>query len=80
MSNKVPPSNSKASVQSAIWSMDMKTKELKARYAAADGAKSPLRVAFDSLENELYFVDIGGQASVNADLPASAVRLFLSED
>ncbi|KAJ7446687.1 hypothetical protein FB451DRAFT_785287 [Mycena latifolia] len=71
----------KGFVQSAIWSIDLNTQELKARYVNPDGTKSPLFVVYNAHYNELHFVgNVDSDNLANPGFPGSAVKLYLSED
>ncbi|KAJ7247664.1 hypothetical protein B0H12DRAFT_1124968 [Mycena haematopus] len=65
-------------VRTVVWSIDSKTRELRALYRT--GTKSPI-LAYDAVGNKLYFVgDIGIYNSANSDFLVIPVRFYLSED
>ncbi|KAJ7623202.1 hypothetical protein FB45DRAFT_924878 [Roridomyces roridus] len=73
--------NNRDFVQSAIWTIDLTTREIEPRYTNPDGTNLPLLTAFDAHENELFFVgDVEVYNSEHADFPVSAVKLYLSSD
>ncbi|KAJ7708677.1 hypothetical protein B0H17DRAFT_361556 [Mycena rosella] len=65
----------KGFIQSAIWSMDPNTQELKAQYVNPDGIKSALFVEYEAFKNELYFAN-----DIDSAKHGLAVKLYLSED
>ncbi|PFH51772.1 hypothetical protein AMATHDRAFT_58239 [Amanita thiersii Skay4041] len=64
-------------VESAIWSFDHKTLELKAQWVNPDHSKPPTILAYDIRNNVLFFTgDIDAYNRDNS-FPASAVHMFL---
>ncbi|KAF8074846.1 hypothetical protein FPV67DRAFT_601190 [Lyophyllum atratum] len=64
-------------VESAIWSLHRRTRELTAHYINADEIKPDTVIAYDDKENKLFFVGNMTAYNENNDNPASAVKLYL---
>ncbi|KIM44723.1 hypothetical protein M413DRAFT_442677 [Hebeloma cylindrosporum] len=76
-SRPVIPPKTQAYVESAIWSIDPTTHQLKAQWINNDGSKPPTVLAYDIRANSLFFVGDINAWNANNDTPASAVNLFL---
>jgi len=74
-----PPvkSGDNSSGESAIWSFNPGTKELKAQYVNPDGSQPSTIIAYDIRANELFFVGDIDAYNKDNNTPASAVELFL---
>ncbi|KAF9466089.1 hypothetical protein BDZ94DRAFT_1234072 [Collybia nuda] len=64
-------------IESAIWSINPKTKELKAQYINPDKSKPETIIGYDIRANRLFFVGNITAYNVNNDTPASTVQLYL---
>ncbi|GLB41930.1 hypothetical protein LshimejAT787_1005300 [Lyophyllum shimeji] len=64
-------------VESAIWSIHRKTREITAHYVNGDGTKPDTIIAYDATQNVLFFVGNITAYNENNDSPASAIKLFL---
>jgi len=64
--------------QSAIWTIDAPTRELKANYVNPDGSTPATTIAYDIKNNVLFFTgDLNLWNTNNNAKPASAVQFFL---
>ncbi|KAG0709375.1 hypothetical protein DFH29DRAFT_888085 [Suillus ampliporus] len=66
--------------ESAIWTFDQNTNELKAHYVNLDGHKAKTTIAYKIYDNTIFFVgDIGAYnaAQVNPDYHVSPITFYL---
>jgi len=63
--------------ESAIWTIDHTTLELKAHYVNPDGSKPATVLSYDIRENSIFFTGDLAAFNANNDIPASAIKLFL---
>ncbi|TFK39802.1 hypothetical protein BDQ12DRAFT_649266 [Crucibulum laeve] len=76
--NSLPSSSPRGGfVESAIWTIDSNTKELKAQWINPDGSRPPTVLAYNIRSNALFFVSDIDAWNENNNTPASAVKLFL---
>lgn len=64
-------------VESAIWSIHRRTRQLTAQYINVDETKPDTVIAYDTVQNKLFFVGNITAYNENNDSPASAIKLFL---
>jgi len=63
--------------ESAIWSINPSTKELIPQWINPDGSKAPTFIAYDSRENNVFFVGDINAYNTDNDIPAVLATLFL---
>jgi len=64
-------------VESAIWSIHRRTRELTAQYINGDETKPDTIIGYDAVQNKLFYVGNITAYNENNDYPASAIKLFL---
>jgi len=72
-----PVAGSQGTYQSAIWTIDSQTRELKANYVNPDGSTPATTIAYNMKGNELFFTGDLSLWNTNNNTPASAVKFFL---